>query len=256
MEIIIDGKKAAVQEGETILQAARRNGIDIPTLCYSDALPGITSCRICMVEVKENGVTKRVASCAYPVHEGMEVTTDNETIRRTRNVLLNLYSARVPHNKDIKALKEKYDVPEIKRLQVNKGETHLAENCVLCGLCVKACEEMGTNAISTVFRGAEKKVGTPFDEPSDSCIGCGACASVCPTEAIQMTQENGVRTIWDKTFELIQCKECGKYFATAQEIAYVKQKIGNDMDMALCEKCKQKGNAAKFKEALKAELDI
>lgn len=256
MEIIIDGKKVAAQEGETILQVARRNGFDIPTLCHSDALPGITSCRICMVEVKENGRVKRVASCAYPVHEGMEVTTNSEVVIKTRNVLLNLYSSRVPNNKDIKALKEKYAVPEMERLQVNKGETHLAENCVLCGLCVKACAEMGTNAISTVFRGAEKKVGTPFDEPSEPCIGCGACAAVCPTEAIQMNQENGVRTIWDKKFELVKCDKCGKYFATTEEIAYITKKIGNDMDMTLCESCKQKENAVKFKDALKSELSF
>ena len=77
------------------------------------------------------------------------------------------------------------------------------ENCILCGLCVKACEAMGTNAISFVDRGTTKKVSTPYDDASKDCIGCGACADVCPTGNISLTDKDGERNIWNKKFNLV-----------------------------------------------------
>ncbi len=248
MEIIIDGKKVEAQYGETILEAAKRNDVYIPTLCHSEALPGLATCRLCMVEIVENGVTKRVASCSYPIQSEIEVVTDNEKLRRIRKTLLKLYYTMAPNSEMIRKLMEQQDVREFNRCKVD------TENkCTLCGLCVKACETMGTNAIYTVFRGAAKKVGTPFDEPSEPCIGCGACASVCPTNAIEYLEENGTRAIWGKTFKMVQCKACGKYFATEEEIAYLYQKLGDDIDIKKCETCRKKANANRFIAAIKAE---
>ncbi len=252
MEIMIDGRNIEVNRGETILKAALRNGIDIPTLCYSEALPANASCRLCMVEVKENDIKKIAASCSYIIKDYIEVTTNNEKIQKIRSILLNLYSARVPHNKRIKELKEKYGVKDIKRFKKEESSGNaLEDNCVLCGLCVKACETLGTNAISTVFRGPDKKISTPFDEPSKDCIGCGSCAEVCPTGAIKLVENNEERIIWNKKFKLIKCKKCGKRFMTQEEYKFLKNKLGDEADLSLCEDCRNKETAAKFREAMK-----
>jgi predicted molibdopterin-dependent oxidoreductase YjgC len=205
-----------------------------------------------MVEIKENDVKKMVASCSYIIKDYMEVTTNNKKIQRIRNLLLNLYGARVPNNKKIKELKEKYNVEDIDRLKNEEYSGNvLDDNCVLCGLCVTACETLGNNAISTVFRGPDKKIGTPFNEPSKDCIGCGSCAEVCPTGAIELIENDGERIIWNKKFELIKCRNCGKRYMTQEEHDFLQNKLGNEADLSLCADCRHKEIASGFIKAMK-----
>lgn len=235
MEIIIDGKKCEAQYGEYVLNVARRNGIQIPALCHYDALPGQATCRLCIVEVEEGGRKKVVTSCVFPVTGEMEVFTNSEKIQRMRKNIIRLLSARAPNNEFIKKLRQEYGLlPETRFSGDDK------ENCILCGLCVRACDETGISAISTVNRGIEKKVSTPFDEASEACIGCGACAFVCPTGAIKMLDENGIRHLWNKDFELVRCEKCGEYFATREHIEYMKKKYGEDKCYSFCEKCRKR----------------
>lgn len=242
MQIIIDKIKCEARPGETLLSVARRNNIHIPTLCYMDALIGQGNCRMCIVEVVDGNRKKVVASCIYPVTKPIEVITDSKTLFRMRRTLVMLLSARIPCNAAISKLRQQYELPPVTRF---KSEDR--EECILCGLCVRACEEMGLYAISTVNRGINKKVSTPFDEPSAVCIGCGACAHVCPTGAIKIKDDGNKRIMWDKTFKLLKCSECGEPFITQESLRYMKAKANNDIGQ-VCDKCKKKANADKLKD--------
>ncbi len=243
MIITIDGIKCEAENGEMLLQIAKRNGISIPTLCHSDALPGLGSCRLCMVEVIDKGRKNIVASCIYPVRGEIDVFTNSDEIKNIRKNLLMMLYARAPQDETINKLRKEYGVPDNIRFS---GENE--EHCILCGLCVKACEELGSSAISTVNRGVTKKVSTPYDEPSSQCIGCGACASVCPTDAIRIEESEDTRTIWNKTFKLIKCEKCGKPFATKEQLQYINKKLGVEPKEVLCEKCKKTETAEKLKD--------
>lgn len=241
MQITIDGIKCEANPGEYILDIARRNGIEIPTLCHSDALPGQGVCRLCIVEVIDNDRSRVVTSCIYPVTKEIEVKTHTEKIIEMRKSIIMLLSARAPQNELINKLREEYGIAPVERFKVDNSE-----GCILCGLCVRACDEVGLSAISTVDRGITKKISTPFDEPSKVCIGCAACAYVCPTDAIKIQESGGYRTIWGKTFEMLQCSSCGEYFITREHYEYVKNRSEHTSDEILCDKCKKKTAAMKL----------
>ncbi|HHY03992.1 MAG TPA: 2Fe-2S iron-sulfur cluster binding domain-containing protein [Thermoanaerobacterales bacterium] len=234
MQIVIDGKTCDAKRGEFLLDIAKRNGIDIPTLCHLDALPGEGNCRMCIVEVLERGRSRVVTSCIYPVKRPVEVLTNTPKIIKMRKTLVMLLASRVPENDMIYQLCEQYDVKPPMRF--TKDPT---EECILCRLCVRACEEIKLNAISTVNRGITKKISTPFDEPSDTCIGCGACAYVCPTNAIKIHDKNGKRYMWNKSFELLKCEKCGEYFTTRENFEYVNKQLECKEPKILCDKCKK-----------------
>ena len=245
MKIMIDGKQYEAEYGEYILSVCKRNNIYIPTLCHSDALPGQGSCRLCIVEVIERGRAKVVTSCLFPITKEVEVLTKSEKIMSMRKTIITLLVARAPQNQYMIKLKDEYGIldEEIERFNVDNSE-----QCILCGLCVKACEEIGTSAISTINRGITKKISTPYDEPSKSCIGCGACSFVCPTGAIKMVDTGDKRSIWGKTFQLLKCKDCGKYFGAKEHFDYTTKKLNESDRDIICEDCKKKMVAEKFKD--------
>ena len=115
--------------------------------------------------------------------------------------------------------------------------------CILCGLCVRACAELSVGAISTVNRGVLKEIATPYHEASPVCVGCGACASVCPTQAIPVAEMEDTRTIWGKTFQLIHCAHCGNVIGTREELEMAARRSGQEPE-TLCERCR-KGAAAR-----------
>lgn len=243
MIISINGISCECEKGEYLLTVARRNGIEIPTLCHHDGFPGQGSCRLCIVEVIERGRGKIVVSCVYPVEKECEVFTDSEKVRKQRGMILRLLQKKAPESSEIAALCEKYGAPEIDRF-VSEPEN----KCVMCGLCVKACAELSVGAISTVNRGVAKEIATPYHEPSSICIGCGSCAYVCPTGAIDISETYGERIIWGKTFKLVRCSSCGEVIGTEQEVAYAAAKAGIEPD-SLCERCRKKQIASVFRDA-------
>lgn len=257
VKVTINGKGYEAEKGESVLQLCRRNGIHIPTLCHSDALQGLGSCRLCIVEVIQNNWSKIVTSCVYPITREIEILTDSDKIKRLRSIIIKLLYERTPHSEEINKLREEYGISKI-RYEV-ENVVGSEEKCMLCGLCVKACDKLGTGAISTVNRGIDKKVSTPYDEASADCIGCGSCAHVCPTNAIEFVEKDGERKIWGKTFKLIKCSICGEYFATQEEYKYASDKLSSvdDLDIfsnsgsSVCEKCRKKVNADKIKDIYK-----
>ncbi len=243
IELTINGKPVACESGETILQVAQRNRIQIPTLCHHEGLCAQGVCRVCMVELIENGWSKLVAACIFPIRRSIEVFTDNETVQKHRRAVISLLLARTPGNERVERLARYYKITAPERL-----EAQADEKCVLCGLCVRACSSLGTGAISTVNRGISKKVSTPYDEPSKTCVGCASCASVCPTGAIAVEESFSVRKIWGKEFELARCACCGEAFATKDQLEYAAKLAGLDEPNTSCERCRKQGVAAGMKE--------
>lgn len=246
LTIRIDGKACACERGEYLWDVARRNGIKIPALCRSDAFPEHRACcRACIVEVETRGRTKVVTSCVYPVEAECEVRTDTERIREERAVIFALLAHRAPEADRIARMSAKMGGDEgFKRLIRVDGE-----KCILCGLCVQACESLGTGAISTVNRGVEKRVNTPYGAASDYCVGCLSCANVCPTDAIAYEQDENTRTIWNRDFELVRCKECGAVMGTPESIAHAMKEASGEELPRVCDECRKRAIADEMMHA-------
>lgn len=182
--IIIDGQMVQIDHGAPIIDAAKKAGIFIPTLCYHEALKSYGSCRLCMVEVVQNKQSRLVTSCSFPVERGMEVFTDTARVRKIRRMVVELLLARCPDVPLIQTLARQMGVDSL-RLRKKEGK-----ECILCGLCVRFCEEVvGVGAIGLANRGTEREVATPFRVASDVCIGCGSCTYICPTGCIEMVAD-------------------------------------------------------------------
>jgi len=180
VNLTIDGQQISIEEGKTLLEAAEELGIRIPTLCYHKALSPYGACRVCVVEIIQRGASKIVASCLYPVQDGLEVQTDTEQVLKTRRLMVELLLARCPEAPDIKELAASLEVAGTRIEPKNK-------DCSLCGLCVRMCHErMGVGAISFSGRGPRREVVPPFEQSSSICQVCGACQSVCPAGGIKL----------------------------------------------------------------------
>ena len=203
INLTIDGVKVSVEEGSTILDAAKKAGITIPTLCYLKELNKIGACRMCLVEVK--GARGLVTSCAYPVTEGMEVTTNSYKLYNARKTNLELLISN--HRKDcsnclksksceLKELAELYECDE--HAWDGKKSSHEPDvtsdciirdpsKCILCKKCVAVCaKQQAVGVIHANKRGFNTYIGCAFDEKMDktACVGCGQCTLVCPTGAL------------------------------------------------------------------------
>ncbi len=180
VSVVIDGLVARVPQGTTILKAAQDLGLQIPTLCYHPDLRPYAGCRFCVVEITYNGNIRYMSSCDTPAEQGMMIRTNTERIKRGRRMLAELLLARCPDQKPAIEIAAKLGVKQT-RFSL-KGS-----DCLLCGLCVRLCEEIaGAGALGLFGRARTKRVGTPFELTPKECIGCGGCAYICPTGAMHL----------------------------------------------------------------------
>lgn len=243
MKISIDQQVIDVNPGETILEAARQHGINIPTLCYHEAFGGQGMCRMCMVEVKTAHSAIIVAACTYPITEAIEVQTSTPMIEKARRTIIELLYRSAPSSPFMEKLYRDY------QCGVNRLKISASERCILCRLCVRACEDIGSSAISAILRGTEKRISTPFDSASTVCIGCAACANICPTGAIGISETSKERTIWHRTFVMVSCQRCGQSFATQEQLDYTAERTGmQGWEINLCQDCRKKHLAAQIEQ--------
>jgi bidirectional [NiFe] hydrogenase diaphorase subunit len=221
--LTINGQKYSAEKGKTVLQVASDNGIKIPTLCHHEEIEPYGACRLCIVEITRGTRNRIVTSCLYPVEEGLIVQTDSPRVIRNRKMLLDLLLTRCSENKVIKSLASQYGIEK----PSFREEYHEKHDCIVCGLCVRACEQVvGVSAISLVDRGIHKEPKPPYLERARDCIGCGSCYYVCPTNAIHMEDKNGVRRIdrWKVEFKLKKCSKCGIEWAPVAQLEYIRKK--------------------------------
>ena len=165
--LTIDGSTVTCKQGETILEASKKApGVNIPTLCYSNTLKPHGVCRLCMVEITKGTRKRLVASCVYPAEEGLVVQTNTDKIRKMRKMIIELLWPTSQH------FAEEYGVTN-PRFRLKK------EDCNLCGLCVRYCNEVKKkNVIYFKNRGTERKVAfTPGY--NNECAYCEACFPLC-----------------------------------------------------------------------------
>ncbi len=184
-DLIIDGIKVKPDKSRTLLEVAEELGIHIPTLCHHKSLPPYGVCRICLVESIWKGKSSLVPACAYPAWEG-EIKTNSEMVRKARKLIIELMLAEAPESEEIQELADEYGAEKDK---FGVHRVGLGNKCIMCGLCVRTCNDiMNIGAIGFKNRGCHREISTPFDEYSDVCSTCGACSSVCPTDAIDLTK--------------------------------------------------------------------
>jgi len=209
--LIIDGEEVSALRGQTILEVARENGIDIPTLCHLDGLSDVGACRMCLVEIK--GSNKLLPACVATVFEGMEVTTKSERLQKHRRTILEMLFAERNHicsvcvsngNCELQSLGQEqglthirlpYRNPELPVDASHERYTVDHNRCILCTRCVRACAEIeGAHVWDVMGRGINSIVITDLHEEwgSSTCTKCGKCVQVCPTGALYDKSKIGI----------------------------------------------------------------
>ncbi len=228
-EITIDGKRVTVPEGATILDAARKLGIETPTLCFLETLTPVNVCRVCVVELE--GSRTLVPACSRKVEAGMVVRTDSERVLLSRRVVLEFLASSVDastapelraYMKRYGAQPEKFGPRAATVAQPPKIDNELYmrdySKCILCYKCVEACgvDAQNTFAIGVAGRGFHAHISTEFEIPltESACVYCGNCIGVCPTGALMTRTEYDMRMAgtWDESRQVRTetiCPYCG-----------------------------------------------
>ena len=175
----IDGKEVRAREGMTVLQAARDAGIAIPTLCHHEKLEPFGGCRVCVVEAEIRGAKRLVAACTHPVEKDLVVKTRSEKVDRIRKSILELLLAHAPDSPKLRDLAREYGADR------DRFEKE-ASFCVLCGLCVRYCNEVKQkNAVGFIENGPRREISFVPEVAAKECWGCQECFQLCPTSYAQ-----------------------------------------------------------------------
>jgi formate dehydrogenase alpha subunit len=230
VNLTIDSKIVTVEQGKSILQAAKKLGIEIPHLCYREDLSPFSGCRLCVVEVER--VKNLVASCSYPVSEGMVVYTNTPRVQKARRLIMELLLSDHPYDcmtceKSGDCNLEKYAYQMGITSSRFKGEKHHYavdlsnpfferdyNKCILCGRCVTVDNQVQhADAIDFIGRGFDMKPGAAFDrqlqDEISTCVFCGQCVGVCPTGALMDKGRRFKGREWELTKVRTVCSFCG-----------------------------------------------
>ncbi len=226
--VTINGIETECGKEETILQAAKKAGFEIPTLCHDERLEPYGGCRLCIVQVK--GVGRPLPACTTPVTNNMEICTENDTITRIRKNIISLLLSNHPNDCmrcektgdcALQDLAYKYEV-DGKRFEGEQWDLPIREDnpfityepnkCILCGRCVRICNEVVmAGTIDLVGRGFDSMPDTAFRKPRslDNCEFCGQCVSTCPTGALTDRKGRGKGRSYDMKRIKTTCSYCG-----------------------------------------------
>ena len=253
VEFTLNGRIVKGRSDESLIDAAKRHGIEVPHLCYKEGMRPDGNCRTCMVEIKGERVLAP-SCCRYPT-AGMEVTTDSARAVTSQKMVLELLLSDVPETSytldselDQWARKLSVGKPRFAaRHQPAQDLSHPAiavhlDACIQCGRCVRACrEEQVNDVIGYAFRGDHSKIVFDLDDPmgDSTCVACGECVQACPTGALMPAREVG-KIVADKTVESV-CPYCGvgcqlTYHIKANSILFVQGKDGPANSSRLCVK--------------------
>jgi heterodisulfide reductase subunit A2 len=187
--ITIDGKPVEVPEDTTILKAAEKAGIWIPTMCHNENLEPYGVCRLCSVEVVRGKRSRIVTACNFPVRGGMNIHTASARVKWIRKLIMEMMLSRWPNVKVVKELAERLAIGPPRLVSLERDEAEDA--CILCGMCVNMCNDVvKAGVLGFANTGIKREVVLPFGSQTDRCIVCGACAHVCPTGHIRMVLED------------------------------------------------------------------
>lgn len=215
--IHIDNQPMEAFDGDTVLEAARKNGIHIPTLCYHPALKPTGNCKLCAVEVEHpDGRTVIMLSCVLKIKAGMVIRTRGEVVRQARAKAFDKLIQMAPQSQRLHELARQEQIPL----------PPPPDGCIRCRLCIRVCEEIvGPAALQMEWRDGRPQV-VPV---ADRCIGCGTCANLCPTQVIRVIDQGARRTVQINDVvigvqTLERCEGCGKYYATEGQVHLVEQR--------------------------------
>jgi NADH-quinone oxidoreductase subunit G/NADP-reducing hydrogenase subunit HndD len=270
----VDGRRIEAQENETVLAALRRNGIHVPTLCHLESLPPTGACRMCIVEIE--GAVNLAPSCACPVAPNMKIKTRSPKVLAARRTIIELLLSNHPDDClycdrsgkcDLQHLAQDLGVRQ-RRFRGRKNDREMdvsspslvrdPKKCVLCGKCVRVCEEIqGVAAIDFVGRGAKTCIGCAFDSGLNvsSCINCGQCILVCPTGALtERTYVNEViAAISDPTKTVVVQHAPAVSVTLAEEFGV---SAGKDVDGKMVAALRRMGFDFVFDTSFTADLTI
>ena len=229
IELKIDGEPVSVAEGSTILDAAKKLGIETPTLCFLESLTPVNVCRVCVVELE--GSRTLVPACSRKVEPNMSIKTDSERVRLSRRLVLEFLASSVDlstapamqqYMERYGAHPERFGATRATVAQPVKIDNDLYvrdySKCVLCYKCVEACgvDAQNTFAIAVAGRGFSAHIATELDVPlpDSACVFCGNCIGVCPTGALMFKSEYDMRRAgtWDEAKQTSTdtiCPYCG-----------------------------------------------